>query len=182
MSETDPRDSDRNCLRRLAEGDVQTLDAIWRRHGDRSFRHALWVTGRREDAEDVVQTVFLRLIGLGGDLLGVRDLVSYLGAMIHHEAVLVSKRRAARDGHVEPDPEALLAAHPDPEQDVDRRELAALVTTLPADQREVVVLHLWEGLTFREIGRATGVSVFTAASRFRLATSRLRRALKGETR
>jgi RNA polymerase sigma-70 factor (ECF subfamily) len=182
MSEIDPQDLDRRCLRRLAEGDIGALETIWKAHGDRSFRHALWVTGRREDAEDVVQTVFLRLVGLGGELLGVRNLVSYLGTMIHHEAVSVSKRRVVRDGHVEPDPDALLAEHPDPEQDVDRRRVAALVATLPADQREVVVLHLWEGLTFREIGRVTGVSLFTVASRYRLATSRLRRALTGEPR
>jgi RNA polymerase sigma-70 factor (ECF subfamily) len=116
----------------------------------------LWVTGRREDAEDVVQTVFLRLVGLGGELLGVRNLVAYLGTMIHREAIVVSKRRIDREGHAEPDPDALLAAHPDPEQDVDRQRVAALVATLPAEQREVVVLHVWEGLTFREIGRATG--------------------------
>src|SRR5262245_16817189 len=118
MSEIDPRDLDRGCLRRLAEGDVGALDTIWKRHGDRSFRHALWVTGRRADAQDVVPRLFLRRVGLGGALPGVRDFVSYLGAMIHHEAVFVSRRRAARDGHVQPDPEALLAADPNPEQDV----------------------------------------------------------------
>ena len=177
MGEAGARDRDRNCLRRLAAGDVDALTTIWECHGDRAFRHALWVTGRRADAEDVVQSVFVRLAGLGAGLLGVRDLVAYLGTMVHHEAVALSRRRSARAGHAEPDALALLAIVPDGEADVDRRRLAAQVAALPAAQREVVLLHLWEGMTFREIGRATGVSTFTAASRYRLATSRLRRVL-----
>ncbi len=39
---------------------------------------------------------------------------------------------------------------------------------LPAEQREVIVLHLMEGFSFREVGRLTGVSLFTAAARYRL--------------
>ena len=87
MSEAGSRERDRTSLRRLAEGDAGALDTIWQDHAERAFRHALFVTGRREDAEDVVQTVFVRLAGLGADLLGVRDLPAYLGAMVHREAV-----------------------------------------------------------------------------------------------
>ena len=180
MSEAASRDRDRRCLRRLAEGDAGALDTIWQHHADRAFRHALFVTGRREDAEDVVQSVFVRLAGLGADLLGVRDLGAYLGAMVHREAVDVSRRRATREAHA--DPAELLVVASDPEADADRRRAAALLAALPAEQREAVVLHLWNGMTFREIGRVTGVSTFTAASRYRLATRRLRRALEGGKR
>jgi DNA-directed RNA polymerase specialized sigma24 family protein len=41
-------------------------------------------------------------------------------------------------------------------------------------QREVVVLHLVDGYSFREIGGMTGVSLFTAAGRYRDALGRLR--------
>jgi len=178
MGEAGARDRDRRCLRRLAAGEVDALTTIWECHGDRAFRHALWVTGRREDAEDVVQSVFVRLAGRGAALLGVRDLVAYLGTMVHHEAVALSRRRSAREGLAEPDATALLATEADGDAEVDRRRIAAQIAALPAAQREVVLLHLWEGMTFREIGRVTGVSTFTAASRYRLATLRLRRVLK----
>ena len=177
MNDAGARDRDRRCLRRLAAGEIDALTEIWESYGDRAFRHALWVTGRREDAEDVVQTVFVRLAGLGAALLGVRAPATYLGAMVHHEAVAVSRRRRAHAGQVEPEATDLLAAVPDGEADLDRRRVAGHLAALPAAQREVVLLHLWEGMTFRDIGRATGVSTFTAASRYRLATARLRRAL-----
>jgi len=95
MSGADSREENRTSLRRLAEGDVSALEIIWEAHGDSAFRHALWVTGRREDAEDVVQAVFVRLAGMGADLLGVRNLAHYLAAMVHREAIDVSKRRAS---------------------------------------------------------------------------------------
>lgn len=170
------RDRDRNCLRRLAEGDVGALESIWEAHGDRAFRHALWITGRREDAEDVVQSVFVTLAGRGAELLGVRELAPYLGTMVHREAVAVSKRRAAGVS-LPVDAEFLTSPLGDPEAGEDRRRILAIVAGLPVEQREVVVLHIWNGLTFREIGRATGVSMFTAASRYRLATAHIRRAI-----
>ena len=182
MSESGSRERDRTCLRRLAEGDAGALDTIWEHHADRAFRHALYVTGSREDAEDVVQTVFVRLAGLGADLLGVRDLVAYLGAMVHREALAVSRRRAPRDGRAVADADALLAEGSSPELDAERREVAELVAALPPEQREVLVLHVWGGMSFREIGRITGVSMFTAASRYRLGTRQLRRALERRQR
>ena len=181
MSDAGSRDRDRNCLRRLAEGDVGALETIWEAHGDRAFRHALWVTGRREDAEDVVQSVFVHLAGLGSDLLGVRDLSPYLGAMVHREAIAVSKRRARSDVGVPIDADMLVAPQEELGSDADRRQVAAIVAQLPVEQREVVVLHVWGELTFREIGAATGVSTFTAASRYRLAISRIRRAMEGKS-
>lgn len=52
-------------------------------------------------------------------------------------------------------------------------------TWIDGRRREAVLLHVVEGFSFREIGRQTGVSLFTAASRYRLAVRRLRVALAG---
>jgi RNA polymerase sigma-70 factor, ECF subfamily len=46
---------------------------------------------------------------------------------------------------------------------------------LPEDQREVIVLHIWGELTFAEIGDLLGVSLNTAASRYRYALATARR-------
>jgi RNA polymerase sigma-70 factor (ECF subfamily) len=59
--------------------------------------------------------------------------------------------------------------------EVERVEKALL--TLPMEQREVVVLKMFEGLTFREIGAALGVSLNTVASRHRYALDKLRELL-----
>jgi RNA polymerase sigma-70 factor (ECF subfamily) len=68
-------------------------------------------------------------------------------------------------------------AHTDPAHAID---IGRALDDLPPLQREVVVLHLVEGFSFLEIGRLTGVSLFTAAARYRLARARLRTALAGK--
>jgi RNA polymerase sigma-70 factor (ECF subfamily) len=171
---------DRECLRRLADGAVDALEPLYRRHSAAAFRHALWVLGRTEDAEDVVQAAFVRLAGLGADLLGIRRLPAYLGAIVHREAVALARRNAARRGDVAVDGEALLAASLDPADEFERKDLGRRIALLSAEQREALVLRIWGEFSFREIGRMTGVPMFTAASRYRLAIGRLRSGLESE--
>jgi RNA polymerase sigma-70 factor (ECF subfamily) len=59
-------------------------------------------------------------------------------------------------------------------------DVLSAVMALPNEQREAVVLHIWGGLTFREIGRLTGTRTATATSRYRYGLGKLRQAL-GET-
>jgi RNA polymerase sigma-70 factor (ECF subfamily) len=67
--------------------------------------------------------------------------------------------------------------------DGDPREEEALraLAGLPVEQREVIVLKIWHGHTFGEIGALTGVSPNTAAGRYRYGLERLRRRLEEES-
>jgi RNA polymerase sigma-70 factor (ECF subfamily) len=168
---------DRRCLARLARGETDALEAIYDRHAQGMFGHALWVLGRRADAEDAVQAVFVELAGLGAALLGIRRPGAYLRRMVHREAIDQHRRRGRR--REEGGEQELLELAGDP-GDAHRAESVLLgrgLSRLDATQREVVYLHVWAGLTFREVGAVTGVSTFTAASRYRLALGRLRREL-----
>jgi RNA polymerase sigma-70 factor (ECF subfamily) len=51
------------------------------------------------------------------------------------------------------------------------------MTTLPAEQREVLLLHVWGDLTFREIAEILDLPANTVASRYRYALAKLRRVL-----
>jgi len=66
----------------------------------------------------------------------------------------------------------------------EEREFAAvvsgLVRQLPDEQREVLVLHLWGDLSFREIGEQLGISPNTASSRYRYGLEKLRNEETGE--
>ena len=54
-------------------------------------------------------------------------------------------------------------------------KLHEMVDKLPADQREIVYLHYFEGLTFREIAEIMGISINTALGRMRYAIINLRK-------
>jgi RNA polymerase sigma-70 factor (ECF subfamily) len=59
--------------------------------------------------------------------------------------------------------------------DGSQQELAAAVDRLPVEQREVLVMKIWNELTFAEIGQALGISQNTAASRYRYALVALKK-------
>jgi len=164
------------AFRALAAGEAGGLAEIYELASADLYALALWRTGSREDAADVVQEVFVALAATGARLDRVRRPRSYLLRMTHRAASRLARRRRP----VESLDEVLLPAPgASPELRAQTRQAARALGTLPARQREAVGLHLVLGLSFREIGEATGVSRFTAASRYRLGMARLRR-LMGE--
>ena len=66
----------------------------------------------------------------------------------------------------------------DPDEQLFRQELAEALGELPAEQRAVVHLKLWEGLTFEEIAAVLDLSANTAASRYRYGLDKLRGRLR----
>ncbi len=162
----------RALLVRLASGDREALGALYDRVAAELHVLALWRTGRREDADDAVQDVFVRLAGTRVDLGRVARPRAYLLAMAHRAAVdrLRSRRTASVDA-VEAYLEAPAFA---PERALDAARMSAALARLPGKQREAIWLRHFAELTFREVGRVTGVTTFTAATRYRLGLVRLR--------
>ena len=164
---------DRDLLAGLASGRPEALSELYDRHSAALFRHGLALTRRRPDAEDLVQTVFVKLSSMGAELLGVRQPASYLHRMLH-TTWMDARRRVVTGERVVEQVMAEGSWAPAFETSID---VARALDELPEEQREVVVLHTVEGFSFREIGRLTGVSLFTAAGRYRLAVGRLRKLL-----
>jgi RNA polymerase sigma-70 factor (ECF subfamily) len=166
--------SDRQQFADLAADRPKALGAVYDRHAPALFRHALALTRHRADAEDLVQAVFVKLATTTAELLGVRAPASYLHRMLHTTWLDEHRRKAAGERIV-----GSKAVEPDvaPAGLADSIDIIRALGRLPAEQSEVVVLHAIEGFSFREVGRLTGVSLFTAAARYRLAIGRLRKAL-----
>ncbi|MDD5564857.1 MAG: sigma-70 family RNA polymerase sigma factor [Thermoanaerobaculaceae bacterium] len=156
----------------LAVGDLDAIGPIYDACAADLFGLALWRTGSREDAADVVQEVFVRLASAPSALGRVRNPRAYLLAMGHSAAVDVLRRRKRT---VEADDAVLEPVRPDPVTAADAARASRLVSGLPAAQREAVYLRHFAGLSFAEIGGVTGVPTFTAASRYRLGIGRLRK-------
>ncbi len=132
------------------------------------------------DAEDAVQLAFVRWWqhNPGGDRTHVPLLYAAVRT-ICLDAIRSDERRLRRETASDV---ALLsedAPHFDPP--VENRETARLleqaVARLPAEQREVVTLRVWGGLTFAEIADTTQISINTVAGRWRYALQALQRAL-----
>lgn len=59
----------------------------------------------------------------------------------------------------------------------DRLALERALRDLPAEQRDVIHLHVYEGMTFKEIADACGESLNTTAARYRYALARMKKSL-----
>jgi RNA polymerase sigma-70 factor (ECF subfamily) len=164
----------------LASGRPEALGELYDRHRGALFRHALTLTSRVPEAEDLVHAVFVKLASTGAELLGVRAPASYLHRVLRTTWIDGQRRQSAGTRATEQaaaDVAGWLVSSQRPREDA--VDLARAFEALPPLQREVVMLHVVEGFSFREVGKMTGVSLFTAAGRYRLAVGRLRVALAG---
>jgi RNA polymerase sigma-70 factor (ECF subfamily) len=163
------------------------LEAAFRAHHAGVLRAAHRVTGNLADAEDVLQTVFLRLMRLES-----RREVGNLGGYLHRAAVhaaidLLRTRREERRAPLEEaaprlrSPDAL-----SPEGRVGADELRAIlreeISRLPARSAEMFVLRYLEGHENREIARAFATSRFVVAVTLHRARARLERQLRSRLR
>jgi len=178
QSEPLARSAENDVLRRffvdLAHGRLSALEAIYDACSDELYGLALWRSGSEADAADVVQDVFVRLAALGKRLATIEQPLAYLRKMAHRAALDVHRRRQRRrEDSVEECPFLECPASA-PDREADARRTSRLLIELPPRQREAIYLREYSGCSFAEIGRATGVPTFTAASRYRLGMKRLR--------
>jgi RNA polymerase sigma-70 factor (ECF subfamily) len=165
----------------LAAGNASALEAVWEIASRRLYGLALWRTGCKEDARDVVQEVFVRLASRHVELGRVAQPDVWLLAVTHNAAIDAVRRKARRRTEPIEDAGHVAAPGADPGRTAAAASASLALAQLAPAQREAVLLHHVAGCSFREIGAITGVPAFTAASRCRLALARLR-LLMGVTR
>jgi RNA polymerase sigma-70 factor, ECF subfamily len=160
----------------LAKGREEAFADLFERYADRLFQVALAILGRREDAEDAVQDVFVGLARSRRHLGKVENWPAYLLAALRRAAgKLGGARNASR---VESGDFQNLPARESRAVDTEQSlRLERSLGALPPEQRELIALKLDAGLTFAEIANLLGISPNTAASRYRYALEKLRTSL-----
>jgi len=157
------------------------LEQLYDEHADALFSFLLNLTRHEADTRDALQEIFRRL-ALRPELLeGVRDARGFLLRMAHNQAIDAIRHRAARDRKHESQALAsvgLFASTPDPDTQTFRTALESALSELPPEQRAVVHLKLWEGLTFERIAEILAIPLNTAASRYRYGLDKLRDLLR----
>jgi len=170
---------------RLAAGDERAYATLFDRLARPMVRVARGLLGRHDEAEDVVQEVFLSLVRSRRRLRCVENIRSYVFTALRRTVARRLSQRGRPESRVELDE---IAAAGDSAVTVgeageigdDRVDRA--LHRLPSEQREVVLLKIDGELTFAEIGHTLGIPPNTAASRYRYALEKLRAALEPSRR
>jgi RNA polymerase sigma-70 factor (ECF subfamily) len=163
----------------VAEGKVTDLERLYELAAERLYGLALWHTRSREDARDVVQDVFVRLAEQRDRLRRVRQPRAWLLTVAHRRAVDIVRKRRKRGVEAIDAASLLVAPSDDPDRVIEAGRLSRLLVKLPRPQREAIYLRHFADCSFAEIGRIVGAPTFTAASRYRLGISSLRRLIGG---
>ncbi len=162
---------------------MESLEQILDEHGDAVFSFLLQLTRSEPDARDLFQELWRRLVENPRLLASARDPRAFLLQSARNQFIDLTRRRDARSRAHErsriPDEfAALFQPTHDPDEAAFRQALDSALGELPEDQRTVVHLKLWEGLTFEAIAQLLDLSPNTAASRYRYGVDKLRTLLR----
>ena len=149
---------------------------LYDQHGDSLYRYLAVKLGSSSDAEDVLQEVFCRLVTYRVRLGLVRKPRAFIFRVARNEANRFLRAKIQND-HAAWSPMSLadsfLSSYAGPDEPTEKLVADAL-RLLPDEQREAVILKVFEGLTFREIASVCDSSVPTVASRYRYGLDKLR--------
>jgi RNA polymerase sigma-70 factor, ECF subfamily len=127
----------------------------------------------------VIQQVFTAVLDRGAERITTPG--AYLRTAVRNACYSQLRGSRVRGSNTSPG-EEILEAVPgaaEPISAEDRLALDAGIQALPPEQREVIHLHVFEGLTFKEVAAATGEAPNTVASRYRYALEKLRAGFLG---
>jgi len=132
------------------------------------------------DAEDIVQEAFVRF-WRKQHCIQNRALLFATVRSISFDLLRRDARRARREATAVAESEQSVPPQFDPTNE-SQLALAVAIDRLPTEQREVLVMKIWNELTFADIGTVLGISQNTAASRYRYALGALKKNLTNHER
>jgi RNA polymerase sigma-70 factor (ECF subfamily) len=175
---------DKLLIWRCRRGRREALRRIYEKYHLDLLKLAIALTGEVNTAEDIVHDVFVRLAESIGRLSLTGSLKGYL---IRSVVNAVRSRQRSVQRHKEQDLDdttglASTVRSPDEWAIVSERleRLRLALTRLPYEQREVIVLHMQAGMTFRRIASRQDTSISTVQGRYRYGIDKLRSLLNGE--
>ncbi len=169
-----------NVLEDAAIAIPDELEQAFRAHHSLVFRTAYRITGNAGDAEDALQTVFLRLLRRGRNAEPLENAESYLRRAAINAALDVIRSRQAEQTVPLPEEASGLVPAAAAQADVSglRQALAQAMAGLKPRQAEIFALRFLEGLSNREIAQTLGISQVLVAVIVHRTRQQLRKELR----
>lgn len=176
-------------IARVAQGDRTALEILYDRHAPTVLGISLKIIGDRAAAEDILQETFWRVWQNAVTYQPQRGtLTDWLFRIARNLAIDVYRRRSVRPQAITEtgDADPILDRMPDPDMDVPEQAQSSLkaqqvrkaLTILSPEQRQVIEMAYFHGMTRQEIAEATGEALGTIHTRARLGLQKLREELK----
>lgn len=181
--------SDQGLLSQYLAGDQQAISRLIERHSRRVRDYIQMMVKDEEAADDIFQETFIKAVRVidDGRYTDNGKFLSWVLRIAHNQ--IIDHFRARKQKRSVNEAEAgydVLGSLRFVEGNVEdamvseqiERDIRALVALLPAEQRDVVMMRYYSGLSFKEIAEQTEVSINTALGRMRYALINLRRMIR----
>lgn len=168
---------DARLVHRLRRGDTDALHQIYHRYKDDLLTVAMAISGDPHTAEDCVHDVFVHFAAAPADLRASRNLRGYLLRTVANRAKnWIRRERSRPQPQIDERDDCSQCDSPVRNLMVAERsaQVFAALVKLPAEQREVIALHLHGQMRFREIADQLDLSINTVQSRYRYGIEKLR--------
>jgi RNA polymerase sigma-70 factor (ECF subfamily) len=174
--------SDRAIIERVLAGEADAFGYLVRRYQNRYVRFAVRAMGTRDDAEDALQSAFMRAYRHLRSCHDPDRFGSWFYQIVINECRTLAVREARRRQRFTHETDDLHhiqdhAARAD--RGIVDDELQEVLNTLPPEQREAVLLRYIEDMSYEEMAALTGVGVSALKMRVKRAIARLRNVLDG---
>jgi RNA polymerase sigma-70 factor (ECF subfamily) len=173
--------ADEDVMQLVRRGDARAFEVIYERHSAAAFSLAYRMMGSRAGAEDVTQDAFLSLWRSGARYDRARGSVrTWVLGIVHHRAIDALRRATVHDRRRAGDEgiEERFEARERTDVEAARREEAGTVrsalSSLPADQSQVIELAYFGGFTHTEIADMLDAPVGTVKGRMRLGLKKMK--------
>ena len=178
--------SDEQLIAQVARGDTAAYEMLYDRYSSAGMGLALKITGDQALAEEVVQETFWRVWRKADLFQNQRGAFTSWFFGITRNLSIDMLRRQRTQGQPADQAEQLIEQAPDPSPGVPEtvwlrskhEQMRAAVETLPKEQRYVIEMAYFRGMTRQEIASATGEPLGTIHTRARLALQKLREELQ----
>ena len=181
--------SDHELLNTYISGNEDSINVLLNRHRKRILDYIYMMVKNRDVADDIFQETLIKVVRFvqEGRYTENGKFLSWVLRIAHNQ--VIDHFRAQRQNKSVSEAEAgydVLGTLKLSERTVEdsmvceqiERDVRALVELLPSEQREVVIMRYFSGLSFKEIAEQTDVSINTALGRMRYALINLRRMIK----
>ena len=170
----------KEIIKKLQKGDVLSFDEIYREYNKKIYSFSLSYLKNREDAEGVVQEVFLNLWRKRADMKTQYEIGSYLFTITYNTIRKHFRKLSRERKHLEEYDKTVLTEDNSTNTSIEYRNMVELaeaaIGQLPARQRNIY--HLCrDGLTSKEIAEKLGISARTVENHLYRAKSYLKKAL-----
>lgn len=173
--------SDEKLMQRYAKGDTKAFDELYSRHRGALYRYFLRQLKDAATANDLYQGTWEKIIKARKTYRPEFPFTAWAYRIAHNHLVDHFRRLKPAD---DTDADTLANESDDPLQHAsnteDSEKLKQGILSLPAEQRDTLLLKLESGLNMEEIADLTGVNRETVKSRLRYAVDKLKRSLVNE--